>query len=142
METKIKWLGDLSLAGLSGTGHWVPMDAKATYGGNGGGASPMELILLGLGGCTSMDILSILKKKRVDLHDYAVEISAENADEHPKVYTKINIHFKFHGNGIRENDVQRAIELSETKYCSVSAMLKKTAEIITSFEILEPEKRF
>jgi putative redox protein len=89
-----------------------------------------------------MDIISILKKKRVDLHDYAVEISAVNADEHPKVYTKINIHFKFYGNNIHEKDVERAIELSETKYCSVSAMLKKTAEIITTFEILEPEKRY
>jgi putative redox protein len=97
------------------------------------------LVLIALAGCTSSDVVSILQKKRVELDDYEVNISAEMCDEHPKVYTKINLEFVFYGENINEKDVERAIELSETKYCSVSAMLNKSVEINHSYKIVKPE---
>ncbi len=113
------------------------MDAEKGFGGTGAAVKPMEMILLGLGGCTSMDVLSILNKKKVTLDDFRVELEAEREDEHPRVFTKIIIKFFFTGNNIPRQAVERSIELSMTKYCSVTKMLQKTAEIITDYEIIE-----
>lgn len=100
-----------------------------------GGARPMELLLLGLGGCTTMDVLSILEKKRVHVDDYECFLEAERADEHPRVFTQIRIKFIFYGEAIPPEAVERAIALSEEKYCSASAMLRKSAEVKVEYEI-------
>ena len=140
MKAIVKQVNGLSLVGEGDSGHSVRMDASEQYGGLDEGSRPMELILISLGGCTSMDVISILKKKRVNLIDYECHIEAERADEHPKVFTKIRINFIFYGNDIPDEAVKRAIELSETKYCSVTSMLEKTAEISTEYEIRKPAR--
>ncbi len=135
MKAEIKQLKGLALAGKADSGHWVSMDTTEDNGGHNAGSTPMELFLMGLGGCTSMDVLSILKKKRVVLDDFECHVEAERRDEHPRIFTKVKIHFIFWGQDIPEEAVKRAIELSETTYCSASAMLKKATEVETSFEI-------
>ncbi|MBN2089321.1 OsmC family protein [candidate division KSB1 bacterium] len=137
MNTTLKWFGKMGFIAKSDSNHAVVMDASTEVGGDNAGSRPMELLLQGLGGCTGMDVVSILQKKRVALTDLAIEIQAERAEEHPKVFTKIHLKFIFYGNGIKSKDVERAIELSETKYCSASAMFRHTAEIKTSYEIRE-----
>lgn len=138
MNTTIKWLGKMAFTAKSDSNHWIPMDASPEVGGENGGSRPLELLLQGLGGCTGMDVVSILQKKRVALTDFAMEIQAERAEEHPKVFTKIHLKYIFYGKDIKSKDVEHAIELSEMKYCSASAMLRHTAEITTSYEIREP----
>ena len=135
MKVVLKQVEGITLAGLSDSGHWVMVDGPESLGGSAAGPRPMELILLGLGGCTSMDVISILQKKRVALNGYECHIEAECATEHPKVYTHITLKFIFYGEDIPPAAVERAIELSETKYCSVTAMLSKTAEIRSEYEI-------
>ncbi len=108
---------------------------KSKVGGFAGATGPLELVLIGLGGCTSMDVLSILGKKRIKLDDYEVELEADRAEEHPKTLQNIKVKFIFYGDGIKEKDVARAIELSEEKYCAVAAMLRAHPTIETSFEI-------
>ncbi len=135
----VKQVSGITLVAKGDSNHWVVMDGPETFGGSLAGSRPMELILMGLGGCTGMDVVSILQKKRVNLKDFKVEIEAETAPEHPKVYTKIWVKFLFYGKGIREEDVKRAIDLSKDKYCSVSAMLKPTVEIFYDYEIIEQE---
>jgi putative redox protein len=135
MKAEIKLLKGLALAGKADSGHWVPMDTSEAIGGHAAGATPLELFLMGLGGCTSMDVLSILNKKRIVLDDYECHVEAERRDEHPRVFTKVKINFIFWGKNIPEEAVKRAIELSETTYCSASAMLKKAVDIETSYEI-------
>jgi putative redox protein len=123
--------------GESGSGHAVVMDGAPEGGGRNLGFRPMELVLLGTGGCTAYDVVSILRKQRQDIVDVAAEMSAERADSDPKVFTKIHIHFVVKGRGLKEAQVARAIELSAEKYCSASIMLRKTAEITHDFEIVE-----
>jgi len=113
----------------------VKMDGSPEIGGENSGARPMQLILMGLGGCTSMDVLSILKKMRENVKSYNVIVEAERAKEEPKVFTKINIHYILEGIAKREN-AEKAIQLSMNKYCSVSKMLEKTAEITYSLELI------
>lgn len=113
----------------------IEMDGSPEIGGEGLGARPMEVILMGLGGCTSMDVLSILKKMREDVLDYEVEISADRAEEHPKVFTNIHVHFKLFGD-LKKESVEKAIRLSMDKYCSVTHMINKTATITDSYEII------
>jgi putative redox protein len=137
MKANLKWVDNLSFVGKSDSNNLVPMDGKSSVGGGDAAATPMELLLLGLGGCTAMDVVSILKKMRVQLDDFKVEIAADRAAEHPKIFTKIDIKFIFYGKEINEKNVERAIELSAERYCSASAMLKKTTQILTSFEIRE-----
>lgn len=137
MVTKIKLIEGMAMVGKGETNHWVPIDGPESLGGFSAGSRPMELVLIGLGGCTSMDVLSIMRKKRVPFSDFEVIINADRAEEHPKVFTKIELKFIVYGKNINEKDVARAIELSETKYCSVAAMLNKTAELKTSYEIIE-----
>jgi putative redox protein len=135
MKAKLKRFGSIGLLGKADSGHWVPMDTSPKVGGDAGATGPLELVLIGLGGCTSMDVLSILTKKRVKLDDYEVELEAERAEEHPKTLQNIKVNFIFYGEGIQEKDVARAIELSEEKYCAVAAMLRDHTPITTSYEI-------
>lgn len=135
MKTRVKWLDNMSFVGESGSGHSVVMDGPPAAGGRDLGIRPMEMLLLGLGGCASFDIVSMLKKGKQDLVDCEVEISAERAESEPKVFTKIHLHFIISGNDLSEKRVIRAIELSAEKYCSASIMLGKTAEITHDYEI-------
>ncbi len=137
MNTRVKWLDNMSFVGESPSGHSVVMDGPPEAGGRNLGVRPMEMLLLGLGGCSSFDIVSMLKKGKQDLVDCEVEISAERADSEPKVFTKIHLHFVLSGNNLSEKRVARAVELSAEKYCSASIMLGKTAEVTHDFEIID-----
>ena len=140
MSTKtayVKQIKGITLAGKTDSNHWITMDGPENFGGSDAGVRPKELILLSLAGCTGSDIVVILQKKKVKLDDFEMNITAEMADEHPQVYTKINIEFVFYGKDIQEKDVERAIELSQTKYCSVTHMLNKSVEITHSYKIVQ-----
>jgi putative redox protein len=131
----------MTFTGKADSNHWVVMDGSLAEGGSAAGTSPKEIVLLGLGGCTGMDVASILKKKRVHLDSFEVHISAEEAADFPKIFTKIHIEYILHGRNIRASDVEHAIELSQTKYCSVTAMLSKSAEVSHSYRIEQPDAR-
>jgi len=137
MEVKITYTGGASFKAETGSGHEIIMDGAAEYGGENKGARPMELLLVGLGGCTSFDVMLILNKSRMDVRDCVAEIRAERAENPPKVFTKIHIKFIVTGKDIDPTKVERAIKLSEEKYCSASIMLAKTAEITHELEIVE-----
>ena len=136
----VKQLQGLTFVGKSGSNHWITMDGPENFGGSDAGIRPKELLLLSLAGCTASDVASILQKKRVQLDDFEIQISAESTETHPKVYTKIHLEFVFYGENIKENDVERAIELSQTTYCGVTAMLQKSIEITHSYKIKEEKK--
>ena len=136
MKTRIKWIEDVCLLAESGSGHGVIIDGAPEIGGKNLGVRPMEMLLMGLGGCTSMDVLSILKKQRQQITDCQIEIEAERTDDIPKVFTKIHLHFIVKGHNLKQSAVERAISLSAEKYCSASAMLEKAAEITHDFEII------
>lgn len=138
MKAEIRWGGNAKFVAESGSGHTITMDGPPDHGGKNQGPRPMEMILLGLGGCTSFDVMSILKKSRQDVTDCVANITAERADEVPSVFTKIDIHFTVTGTKLKESLVKRAVELSATKYCSASIMLEKAdVEITHSYEIKE-----
>ena len=137
MKTRVKWLDNMSFVGESGSGHSIVMDGSAEFGGRNLGVRPMEMLLLGLGGCASFDVVSMLKKSKQDLINCEVEISSERADQEPKVFTKIHLHFKISGNNLSDKRVARAIELSAEKYCSASIMLGKTADVTHDYEIID-----
>ena len=137
MKARVKWVQDVMFVGESGSGHTVVMDGAPEAGGRNLGMRPMELVLLGVGGCTSFDVVSILKKQRQNVIDCVAEMQAERADSDPKVFTKIHIHFVITGRGLKEEQVKRAIELSADKYCSASIMLKPKVEITHDYEIVE-----
>ena len=136
MKCRIKWLDHRSFVGESGSGHSVVMDGAPDAGGRNLGVRPMEMLLLGLGGCTAFDVVAILQKSRQDLVDCEVEVEAERAGEEPKVFTRIHIHFIVSGRGLDEKKVRTAVELSADKYCSASRMLEKVADITHDFEIV------
>lgn len=136
MKARVKWLDNMSFVGESGSGHSVVMDGPPALGGRNLGVRPMEMLLLGLGGCSSFDVLLILQKSRQQVTDCEVEIAAERADKEPKVFVRIHLHFIVKGHGLAEEKVERAIKLSAEKYCSASIMLAKTAEVTHDFEIL------
>ncbi len=137
MKARVKWVEDVLFVGESGTGHTVVMDGPKEAGGHGTGMRPMELLLLGLGGCTSFDVIDILKKSRQQVTDCVVEISAERSEEAPKVFTKIHVQYTVTGHKLKPNFVDRAVKLSTEKYCSASIMLGKTAEITHDYKIIE-----
>lgn len=137
MKARIKWVEQATFLGESGSGHAVVMDGAPEHGGRDLGVRPMEMLLLGMGGCTSFDVVSILKKARQDIVDCVAEVSAERAAEHPKVFTRIHIHFIISGRELKEAQVRRAVDLSAEKYCSASVMLGKTAEMSHDYEIIE-----
>jgi putative redox protein len=133
----LSWKGNFRFEAKTENGLAVNFDAPIKYGGEGTAPSPMETVLAGLAGCTSFDVVSILKKKRQNITGYGVETVAEKRDEPPEVFTKIQIKYIIKGKDVSKDAVERAIQLSYDKYCSVGAMLKKTAEITTSYEILQ-----
>jgi putative redox protein len=133
----IKQVDGLTFAGKTNSKHWVMMDGPENFGGSDAGIRPKELLLLSLGGCTGSDVASILKKKRVKLDGFEMNVSAEFADEHPKVYTKMHLEYVFYGKDIIEKDVERAIELSQTKYCAVTKMFQQAMEVTHSYKIEE-----
>ena len=137
MKATIKWLDGVSFEGVSESGHSVVMDGAPESGGKNLGMRPMEMLLLGLGGCTSYDVVTILKKSRQDVKDCSAEITAERAENIPKVFTKIHIHFILEGSNLDVSVVERAINLSATKYCSASIMLEKSVIITHDFEIID-----
>ncbi|OGI54190.1 MAG: peroxiredoxin [Candidatus Muproteobacteria bacterium RIFCSPHIGHO2_02_FULL_60_13] len=137
MKVNIKWTGGVSFAGTADSGHTVIMDGAPEAGGQNQGARPMELVLIGTGGCTAFDVVHILRKQRQEIADCVAEINAERAETDPKVFTNIHIHFVVTGKNLDAKKVQHAIELSATKYCSASIMLAKTAKITHDFEIVE-----
>jgi putative redox protein len=136
MQARVKWLDHMSFVGESGSGHSVVMDGAPEVGGRNLGIRPMEMLLLGLGGCSSFDVVLILQKSKQAVTDCEVLIEAERADKDPKVFTKIHLHFVVKGHDLAPEKVERAIKLSADKYCSASLMLGKTAEITHDFEIL------
>lgn len=136
MKARIKWVENVSFLGESDSGHAVLMDGAAEGGGRNLGPRPMELLLLGTGGCTAYDVVTILKKQRQPISDCVAEIEAERAPNDPKVFTKIHFHFLITGKNLKPESVARAIDLSAEKYCSASIMLGKTAVITHDFEIV------
>jgi putative redox protein len=138
MQATVKWIGGVAFEANSESGHTVLMDGSPAYGGENRGARPMELILMGLGGCAAFDIVTILKKTRQDVTDVRCELKAERADDIPAVFTKIHLHFVVTGHGVKDKQVDKAIHLSAEKYCSASRMLTQgQVEITHGFEIVE-----
>lgn len=137
MKARIKWIEGVSFAGQSESGHTVVMDGPPDAGGRNLGVRPMEMLLLGMGGCTAFDVVHILKKSRQPISDCVAEIDAERAATDPKVFTRIHVHFIVSGKGLDPKRVEQAIKLSAEKYCSASIMLGKVAEVTHDFEIIE-----
>lgn len=137
MEVTVKWLENRCFVGQTGSGHAVVMDGAPSNGGTNLGARPMEMVLLGLGGCASFDVVMILERARQQITECQIQITSERSSEDPKVFTKIEMTFIVTGKNLAENQVARAVELSATKYCSVAKMLDKTAAISHKIEIIE-----
>ena len=138
MKAQVTWTGPgLRMVGETENGPAIVVDSSGGTYGTHTGLTPMELVLVGLAGCTAMDVTSIMAKKRQPLTNLQVEVEAERADEHPKVYTKLHLTYIAYGEGVDEKALSRAIQLSEERYCSVQAMLKHSAEITSSYEIVE-----
>jgi putative redox protein len=137
MKAILKSIQGCSFVGKADSNHWVVIDTKKEVLGSDAATHPMELVLLALGSCTGCDVLSILKKKKVQLDNAEINIDAERSEEHPKVFTKIHLEFVFSGKDLNPIHLERAIELSQQKYCPVSAMLRPTVPISTSFRIVE-----
>lgn len=133
---KIKWIKNMQMSGATASGHTIALDGPPESGGENLGARPMELLLLGLGGCTAVDVVSTLKKMRQNITDFEVEIESERAVLHPKIFTKIHLKFLIKGENLDDKKIQKAIELSATKYCSASIMLGQLAKITHSFEVI------
>jgi putative redox protein len=137
VKAQITWAGPgMRLVGETENSPAIVIDSYGEYGSRSG-PSPMELVLIGLAGCTAMDVVSIMEKKREPLSSLQVKVDADRAESHPRVYKKIHIEYIAYGKGISEKALVRSIELSEKSYCSVSAMLQKTAEITSSYKIVE-----
>lgn len=137
MKARIKWVEDATFVGEAGSGHAVVMDGPPDMGGRNLGVRPMEMMLLGMGGCTTFDVVHILKKSREAVTDCVAELSAERAESEPKVFTKIHVHFIVRGKELKEAKVKKAVELSAEKYCSASIMLGNAGvEITHDYEII------
>lgn len=139
MKAQVQWVDGAAMEGISGSGHRVLMDGPPEAGGRDLGPRPMELLLLGMGGCTQFDVLLILRKARQEVTDCVVELSAERSETEPKVFTRIHAHFIVTGRALSERRVARAIELSATKYCSASIMLGATATVTHDYEVREAD---
>lgn len=138
MKARIKWVENATFIAESGSGHAVVMDGPPESGGRNLGPRPMEMMLLGMGGCTTFDVVHILKKSREAVTDCVAELSAERAESEPKVFTRIHVHFIVKGHGLKEARVRKAVELSAEKYCSASIMLGQAGvDISHDFEIIE-----
>ncbi len=137
MKAVVKQIQGCSFIGKADSNHWVSIDTKKEVSGSDAGAHPMELVLLALGSCTSCDVLLILEKKKVSLNGFEVHVDAERTKEYPTVFTKIHLEYVFSGSGLHPKDLEHAIALSQEKYCPVSAMLRPSVPITTSFRIVE-----
>ena len=140
MEAKAIWKGRMSFDGTAGSGFTLPMGTRVDNGGDDDGFRPMELLLVGLAGCTAMDVISILEKKRQNVTNFEVNVQAERAETHPRVFTNILLEYVITGHAVDPVAVERAVELSETKYCSAQAMLGKVALIQHKITIQEAEQ--
>ena len=136
MKARVKWVEEATFLGESASGHAVVMDGPPESGGRDLGIRPMEMILLGMGGCTAFDVVMILKKARQPVTDCVVEMEAERATSEPKVFTRIHVHFVVTGSGLSDKQVARAVELSAEKYCSASIMLSKAVDITHDYVVL------
>lgn len=138
MKAVVSWVEDVQFKAVTGTGHEITLDGPEASGGTNAGARPMEMLLVGIGGCSTYDVIGILKKSRQQVTDCKVSVEAERADAVPAVFTKIHLHFVVSGTKLKEKQVQKAVELSAEKYCSASIMLQAAGvEISHSFEIIE-----
>jgi putative redox protein len=135
-QAMVKQVSGVTLAAKSDSGHWVMMDGGPTFGGSNAASSPKELLLMALGGCTANDVIPILKKKKVPVDSIDILLTGSVREEHPQIFTDIQIEYLIRGDGIDPADVERAIELSTTKYCSISAMLKEAVRISHSYKII------
>lgn len=140
LKAECRLASDMTLIARSDSGHWTLMDVPEKVGGHEGAMHPFEHLFAALAGCTASDVLYVLKKKRIQVDDLRINIEAERAEKHPKVAEKIHLHYTIVGPDIQEKAVERAIELSQDTYCSVSAMLKAAAEVTYSFEIMTIEE--
>lgn len=129
MKSKVIWKGGMAFTGTADGSYLIPLDAAKGVGGQDLGFRPLQLLAIGLVGCTGMDVISILKKKRQEVTEFEVSAEIEQAEQHPKVFTKIVLKYTVSGKNLDQEAVERAVELSETKYCGAQAMLKETAEI-------------
>ncbi len=137
MNISVKWIDGMLMVGKSDSGHAVVMDGPPEIGGENLGVRPMEMLLLGMAGCTMIDVVSTLEKMRENLSDCQTKVSADRGTEYPKVFTNIHVHFILRGMKLNPSKVEKAIKLSAEKYCSASIMLGKTAVITHDFEIIE-----
>lgn len=137
LEAKVKYVNGLQFVGEATSGHAIVMDADTSVGGRNTGVRPTELLLIGLGGCSGMDVVSILKKKKEEVREVEINIKGEKAESHPRKFTDIEIEFIVTGRDISEESVKRAVELSMEKYCSVKATLEGSAKISFSYRIVE-----
>jgi putative redox protein len=131
----VKNIQGITFAAHADSNHWVMMDGPADFGGSNAGTRPKELLLIALGGCTGSDVASMLHKRRAPLTAFEIRLTGNESEEHPKVFTDIHIEYIFYGDGLEPADIEHAIELSTTKYCSVSAMLKNSVKITHSYRI-------
>ncbi len=139
MQATVKWVDGRAFLGESGSGHTVVMDGPADHGGRNIGIRPMEMLLLGVGGCSSYDVMDILEKGRHEIIDCVAELTAERVDAVPSVFSSIHLHFKVTGKNLKETVVERAVKLSAEKYCSASIMLGKSVDITHDFEVINIE---
>jgi len=137
MDASVSWIQGMSFTGTSKSGFTVPLGTDPAFGGDNDGFRSIELMLVSLAGCTAMDVISILKKKRQEITGFDVKVHADRADEHPRVFTALEIHYLLRGRNVDPAAVERAMELSETKYCPAQAMLAKVAPIKLTYEIIE-----
>ena len=137
MNISVKWIDGMLMVGKSDSGHAIVMDGPPEIGGENLGVRPMEMLLLGMAGCTMIDVVSTLKKMREDIVDCQTQVSADRSEEYPKVFTNIHVHFVLKGKQLNPSKVDKAIKLSAEKYCSASIMIGKTAVITHDFEIIE-----
>jgi putative redox protein len=139
MKATVKWLDNMSFVGESESGHSVVMDGPPDSGGRNMGVRPMEMVLLGMGGCTAFDLVLILQRQRQQVIDCRVELDADRADDVPKVFTRIHVHYVVTGKGLDDRKVARAVEMTAEKYCSVSIMLAQSVDITHDYEIVEAD---
>ncbi|MBA5777058.1 OsmC family protein [Stappia sp. F7233] len=137
MKARVKWVEDRTFVGESGSGHKIVLGTTSGPEGRTPGPSPMELVLIGTGGCSAYDVVHILEKGREDVEDCVVELDADRAEQEPKVFTRIHMHFIVKGRNLSPAKVERAVNLSIEKYCSASAMMAKTATLTHDFEVVD-----
>jgi putative redox protein len=138
MKVMVKQVEGLTFVGKGETNHWVVVDGPIEFFGSAAGSRPMELVLMALGSCTGSDVVSILKKKKVPISALEIHLDGERREEIPKVFTKIHVEYVFYGSKLNTDDLKRAIDLSQNKYCPISAMLGKACEITHSYRVENP----